>query len=463
MARPVARQALVGVAALLAATSVASARAPAIASTQLRLGRVVKLVGPTGAPQAVIAATSANGYEAFAWTRWAPPGLGGPHGWVQARLRLPDGRLMPTQSISASSGRAFLPVIGIDRAGMAIVAWLQQVRGRDFALEVSISAPGRRFSAPVVLGRTRVSGNEYLDENDLFGAGPALAVASGGAVVVAWRGATSMQAAVRRQGRCSARAAHACFSATQSLPQGVQPQIMFGARGVAFLVWAGLKGLCLLSPPCEPTARGIELAVAAADRRFGPPRQIAPVADTVSAPSLGLTPDGSATVAWDWSRSRAGGGIAVAVRDAAGAVSTPLKLSVPAGTVAPGEPGPPTVLVDPRGEALVDWVQADYSIAEVVRSAAGTFGPSQIIGRVLGNEPMAVDARGDTALAYEAGPYAEAFWSVRPPGGLFGSSILLPGSGSGPPFLIQRAENVITVGWTTRQGTYLGDIQIPAP
>jgi hypothetical protein len=108
-------------------------------------------------------------------------------------------------------------------------------------------------------------------------------------------------------------------------------------------------------------------------------------------------------------------------------------------------------------------VQADYSIAEVVRSAAGTFGPSQIIGRVLGNEPMAVDARGDTALAYEAGPYAEAFWSVRPPGGLFGSSILLPGSGSGPPFLIQRAENVITVGWTTRQGTYLGDIQIPAP
>jgi hypothetical protein len=386
---------------------------------------------------------------------------------VQARLRLADGRLTPTQSISASSGRAFLPVVGVDRGGTVIVAWLQQVGGRDFALEASVRSVGQRFSAPVVLGRTRISGYYVLGGGDPNGAGPALAVAPDGAAVIAWRGATSMQVAVRGRGRCSARAARACFAATQSLPQGLQPQLVFGARDVAYLVWAGPTGSCSFSPICQPESRrGIELAVAQAGRRFGAPRQIAPGPDSVFAPSIGLTPDGSAVVAWGWTRrgvGTIGGGIALAVRDAAGAMSTPLKLAPATPSLKLVPAGAPTVLVDPQGKALIDWDQGDYSIAEVDRSAAGTFGPSHIIGRVIGNEPMVMDARGDTVLAYEAGPYAEGFWSVRAPGGTFGNSMLLPTSGAGPPFLVRCTGNVITIGWTTLKGTLLSDIRLAGP
>ena len=465
-------QLLSGVVALLAVAAVAGAPATA-AGAQPRLGPMIKLVGPTGSPQPVIAAASANGYEAFAWTRWSPAGYGSAHGWVQARLRLPNGRLTSLQSVSATGGRAFLPAIGVDRAGDATVAWLQRVRGLDYALEVSVRPAGGRFGAPVVLGHTQVSaccGIEgagspaVLSAFDDFGVGPEVAVAPDGAAVVAWKGATSMQVAERASGRCSVRRVRACFSATQSLPAGLaprmsptflpgpQPKVVFGARDIAYLVWAGPSGL--------------ELAVTrGAGRRFGAASHIGSGADTFTMPSIALTGNGTLVIAWHWrgifvTGAPIPGGIEAAVRDGSGALSTPVKLAPAPGTLEPGaNAGPPTVLIDSHGQALIDWQQGNYQLEEAVRAPDGTIGPSGIIGTVMGSEPMVMDGLGDTVLCYEAGPDAETFWQLRPPGATFGAPTAVPSSVNGDSFLLLRTPNVVTIGWNTKTGTVLADVR----
>ncbi|HXR13110.1 MAG TPA: hypothetical protein VN740_00535 [Solirubrobacteraceae bacterium] len=420
----------------------------------------------------MIAAAYANGYEAFAWTRWNPAGYGSAHGWVQARLRLPDGRLSSVQSVSASSGRAFLPVIGVDRAGDATVAWLERVRGLDYALEVSVRPAGGRFSPPVVLGQTHVSGccgttgagtPGVLDAFDSFGVGPALAVAPDGAAVVAWEGVSSMQAAVRPSGRCPARSARACFSATQSLPPGrqpqfdpterpgPQPQVVFGAHDRAFLVWA------------SPT--GLEVAVThAAGQRFGAASHIASGSDMFTAPSIALAGDGSAVVAWHWLGVFVSGapipdGIAVAVRDPAGALGAPRKLAPAAASGEAGAgAGPPSVLIDPHGQALIDWQQGDLYIEEAVRATNGTIGATRIIGTMTGtSEPIVMDARGDTVLSYD-GVEGQSYWMLRPPGGTFGAPTPVPGGGNS--FLLLRTPTIVTLGWNTKTGTVLADINL---
>jgi len=471
------RQLLIG-AAVLVVVLAAVAAAPPIAGAQPLLGPVVRLVGPTGSPQPVIAAASANGLEVFAWTRWRPAGYGSAHGWVQARLRLPNGRLTSLENVSPSSGRAFLPVVGVDRAGDVTAAWLERVRGLDFALEVSVRPAGGRFSPPVVLGQTHVSGccgttgagtPGVLSAFDEFGVGPVLAVAPDGAAVVAWEGVSSMQAAVRPSGRCPARSPRACFSATQSLPPGrqpqfdpterpgPQPQVVFGARDLAYLVWAG------------PT--GLELAVTrAASGRFGAASHIASGADTFTAPSIALTGDGSLVIAWHWLGVFVSGapipdGIAVAVRNPAGALTAPLKLAPAAASGEAGAgAGPPTVLIDPHGQALTDWQQGDLYIEEAVRATDGTIGATSIIGTVMNiGEPMVMDAHGDTVLCYEAGPDGETFWQLRPRGGTFGAPTPVHDSVNGDSFLVLRTPNVVTIGWNTKAGTMLADIRPAAP
>jgi hypothetical protein len=422
-----------------------------VSSGASQLGPPIALTGPTGYPQAQIAAASANGVEAFAWTQLSTSGHPNGRSRIQARLRRVGGRLTATQTVSASSRRAYLPAIGVDRAGRATVAWLERRKGRRLALEVAVQGAGGRFSGPRTVGFTTVQGPHELDESNPSGAGPQLVVSPDGAAVLAWRGTRSMQVAVRRPGRCAAAARRACFSAPRSFPYGRAPQVIFGKRDSAYLLWRG--------------PRGIELAVAGPARGFGAARVLSPAGESTADPSIAVTPDGAAVVAWCWGprgSSHPSEGIEVASRSAAGVISTPARLSAPPTTSAfgLGVSGPPTVLVDPHGEALIDWAQVDYTIAESVRASNGELGPARVIGRVLGNDPMVMDARGDTVLAYLAGPYDEAFWSVRPSEGTFGPSVLLANSGSGPPFLLERTGDVVTIGWTTPTGTRLSDIRI---
>jgi hypothetical protein len=359
-------------------------------------------------------------------------------------------------------------VIGVDRAGDATVVWLQHGRGPGYAVEVSVRPAGERFRAPVVLANIRVSsccGTSHgvpgvLAEGNSFGIGPALAVAADGASVVAWQDAVSMQAAERPAGACPAEALRACFLATQTLPAGLQPRvvppeqpgarpkIVFGARDTAYLVWAGPDGL--------------ELAVAAAHHRFAASR-IASGTDTFTALTIALTA-GTAVIAWHWRGTLISGtgGIAVAVRDPAGAISAPVDLAPAPGSQAVGDTatGNPAVFIDPQGRAVIDWQQGDFQFEEAVRSADGAIGASSVIGNdIVGGEPIIMDGHGNEVLSYEAGPYFESFVRLRHSLGTFGSETMLPGSCFSPSFLVLRAPDVVTTGWTTKTGTVLSDIR----
>ncbi len=434
---------------LLAVTGCACAASTGAAAAT-GLGRSMELAGPTGYPQAVIASAGApGGAQAFAWIRWSKSGSPNGPSRVQARLRHPNGRLTATQRLSAAHARAFLPTIGVDRAGAATAAWLQRISAHRFALEVATGSEGGRFGKPRVVGATFVKGLPELDESNPEGIAPQLAVAPDGAAVLAWSTPGSLRIATRRPGHCAA-GARACFSTPQRLPAGRAPQIAFGAHDVAYLVWKG--------------ANRIELAVARPGRRFGEPRLLSRSDESVRDPSIGLAPDGTAVVAWRWGPLGRfpEAGIEAATRSATGALSAPVKTpgAPSASGFGVGAYGAPTVLVDPAGEALIDWVQIDYSIAESALAKDGTAGASRVIGHVLGNEPMLMDGRGDTVLAYEAGPYYEVFWSARPAGGVFGNSELLPDSCLGPPFLVPHNADTVTLGWTTRSGTRIADIRV---
>jgi hypothetical protein len=212
---------------------------------------------------------------------------------------------------------------------------------------------------------------------------------------------------------------------------GPEPRIVFGAHDRAYMVWA--------SP------NGVDLVVAHGGRRFGAPDVISGAGATLTSPSIALTPDGNAVIARCWLGSRLSdtGGIAVTDRDPAGALSRPVKLPLApnsennSGTAA----GRPDILIDPKGQALIDWQQGDFQIEEAVRAPDGTIGPTSIIGNnIVGAEPLIMDAHGDTIVSYEAGPDQETFWQLRPPGGTFGGWTPIPDSVNGYSFLMLRAE-----------------------
>jgi hypothetical protein len=446
------------------------AASEAIAATpESRLGKAVTLVGRTGLNPPIIAASSANGVQAFAWVKFrrrvetVPSGFGGPSSVVQARLRRTSGRLTEVQNLSPRNRRAFAPAIGVDRKGTATAVWLQQVRRGSFKLAVSVRRPGRRFGRAATLGRTRVPGVRVLYPAALsteYGAEPALAVAADGSIVVAWRGSDALQIAVRRPGRCPAGARRACFSRPQDFPLGAEPKVVFDARNRAYVVWAGLRG----------AGAGIQLAVARAGRPFKPTR-VSSAGEIASDPSVAVTPDGSAIVVWSGGNDTpgVGGRVQTAVRGSTGMLSAPLTLSdrarFPPGVTPVYGGSAPRVVANPQGEAIAVWQQQTFpetggGLVAAVRSS-GAFGPSQVVdpGHTFG-PMMAVDGRGDTVLVHFRGAAGFGDWRVRPPNGVFGPPQTLPGS---PAFVVKRKRNAVTLGLlqgVTGEGTRLYDLII---
>jgi len=435
------------------------------ASATAQLAPTITLVGPLAASQPVIAAATANGYEAFAWL------TGGAGGYVQARVRLPNGKLTAIERISPRHGRAYQPAIAIDRSGAATVTWLQQVRGLTYSVEVSVGVAGKPFSAPAALAPVKASRccgtNDgtpgVLGAGDYYGIGPALAVAADGAAIVAWEGASAMFAAERPPGRCAAYVARACFGPTQTLPAGLppsatalygaaRPRIAFGSGDVAYLVWAGRTGL--------------QVAVAPAHHRFVA-TAIASGSNVFDAPAIALT-GGDLVIAWRWwpaaSCALCGSTatIGVAVRDPSGVISVPVELPQPTGSAPPGDAHPPDAFVDPRGQAVIDWQYGDFAIAEAVRAADGTVSAPTVVGTdIVGAEPIIMDGHGNEVLTYAAGPDQEAFVQLRTAGGSFGDSMMLPDTAyNAYSFLVLRTPDVVTIGWTTPTGTVLSDIRL---
>jgi hypothetical protein len=422
------------------------------AAPQARLGKPVTLVGRTGLNPPMLTASSANRVQAFAWVRFrrevrVPSRYTGPTSVIQARVRRADGSMTATQTLSPRNGRALAPAVGVDGHGVVTAAWLQQVRRGDLRLVVSTRRSGGRFGPPLTIGRTRVPSLRVLYPRLLrvpYGAEPALAVGADGSAVVAWRGSHALQVAVRRPGRCPARARRACFSQPQSFRRGAQPKVVLDASNRAYVTWTTVGGTGAIGS----TGTGIELAVAPLGRSLNPTR-ISPVGERPSDPAVAVTRDGSAIVVWGGTA-----GVQAVVRSPSGTMSTPLALSDGSRFLPPITPlyggASPTVVADPQGEAIVVWQQQTVpetggGIAAAVWSSAG-IRPSQVVDAGQSSDPMmAVDGRGDTVLVYSSGAAGFGDSRVRPPGGAFGPGPpeRLPGS---PAFVVKRKRNAVTLG-----------------
>jgi hypothetical protein len=433
--------------AVLAILSLAASSARG-ASPASRLAKPVTLVGRTGLNPPMMGAASSNGVQAFAWVRFrrdvgVPRRYTGPASVIQVRVRRPDGRLTPAQTLSSKNGRAFVPAVGVARDGAVTVAWLQQVRRGDLRLEISVRRPGGRFGRPVTVGRTRVPSLRVLYPDVLrvpYGDEPALAVAADGSAAIAWRGSRSLQVATRRPGR------GARFSRPQSLPLGAQPRVVVDARHRVYVAWTRLSG----SGAIGSTGTGVALAVAPLGQTLRP-TTVSPAGERPSNPALAVTPGGNAIVVWAGTTGRTGI-VQAAVRSPGGTMSAPVTLSdvarfLPPTTALYGG-ALPTVIANRQGEAIAIWQQQTIpetggGLATATWSS-GAFGPSSVVDAGASFDPtMALDARGDTVLAYFRGANGFGSWQVRPPGGAFAPPEFIPGSLA---FVVSRRRNAVTLG-----------------
>ncbi len=211
------------------------------------------------APQAIVSQTGAanvagvgnrHGSEAFTWVveskrAVSAAGQRGLASWVRARIRLPDGHLGAVQTISSTRGLVRSPQIGVDENANVTAVWVQAAR--HLSIMAAFRPHGKRFGAPVELGRSR-------HFND---ARPQLAVGRFGDAVVAWNHGSSVQVVRRGVASCTGR--H-CFTAPLSLRKGTDQAVAIGPLGSAYVVWAAFGPQALVSPP-GVAAGGASLAV----------------------------------------------------------------------------------------------------------------------------------------------------------------------------------------------------------
>jgi hypothetical protein len=348
------------------------------------------------------AAGNARGEEAFTWRVPTPAklrfGVSGLRvSYVRARLRLPDGRLTPPQSISRTHGVVARPAaIGLDAHGTATAVWTE-VRPRTgvrSAIMVAVRAPGGRFGRPVEVGQA------------LLGDDVKLAVAGDGAAVIVRLSRARISALQRPAGRCATGRARACFGPVQviyslrcspiGLCEGVvggpldSLDVMFGPDDRAYVAWLGVGGA--------------RLAVTHG-RRFGQPLAIPTSGES---PELAVLPSGRAVLAWLTRSARNLTLVRAAVSDPAGRrLSVPQ--TVPSRWVSGyGDCANLQLRANRQGETTLVWEclpirGAHRMIAAAVRRPGGDFGPGTALSpadRGAAQPALAVDAEGTTILVY---------------------------------------------------------------
>lgn len=366
----------------------------------------------------VAAAANRHGSEAFAWTVTTKrpvrvAGRSGLASFVRARVRLPDGRLGRAQTISGATGLVTGAQVGVDDAGNVTAVWVQA--GRHLTVMSAYRPHGKRFGAPVALGRSG-----HFSE-----ARPALAVGRCGDAVVAWNEGHSVRVARRGVGPCR------CFGRPLALRKGSDQTVAIGPLGSAYVVWAAE----VRTAPAEVHTRLRLAAFARSGRALGGERFISTTGDA-SEPLLAVAPDGTATVAWRASVPSGG--------EAGGPGAIMTATAPPGGTVAPAQtvataPGEqPQLRLGAGGEAVLAWTRfpatGGSEVAIAVRPpGASAFGAPAAIsppGVEASTPSLAVDPAGNTHLLYgAAGNLAVA--QVRAPGGIFGAPVTLPGFAGG--------------------------------
>jgi hypothetical protein len=385
------------------------------------------------------AAGNAQGAEAFMWRVTTPDKLrvgvstlGG--SYLQAQLRLPDGRLTSPRSISPTSDTAVRARgIALDANGTATAVWTQTTRAALGRVAIMVSA--RRAGIPpfrraVEIGRAA------------FGDDVKLAVAADGAAMIVRSNGASITAFYRPAAPCVA-SPRGCFRPAQTIvdcrlrPREVSSgcggpiNVTFGPRNRVYLTWQ-------------------DRLVVMHGRRFGPPLAIP------TGPGdpfkLAVLPDGRAVLAWFTQDTRRLTLVKTAVSDPDGRrLSTPQTVSAPwlagwddcANLQLRANRQAETTLV---WECLPTTRPAHRMIAAAVKPrGAAAFGAGTVLSPAASDATraaLAVDSGGNTILvySYDGGILAR----VRRPRHGFDNPVLV---GTGQPSQLLDAGDKVTVAW----------------
>ena len=393
-------------------------------------------------------AGNAGGAEAFAWfhttraMRRDPKGRGGYLRYVRARTRTAGGSLSAIRTVSRTDVIVDGPLVGIDREATTTVAWQEFRRGdRRPRVMAAVARPGRRFGAPIALGR----GSADVDAGFAFVGShlpSPLVVAADASAVLAWNDGHRIVGVRRAAGRCPSHDRRACFGALKVLSRAAQPiegpAAAIAADGSAYVAWS--DGLA-------------RLVSARRGRAFGAPRRVSPIGRPASRVVLAAGAGGNALIAWRGAPADSGietglGPVMAAVGDAHGAVSA-------AQTVDPGQADAVDARTNAQGETILRWRRQGADQEEVlaaVRLPGGLFGAPVRIGSVRGDgelayRQLAVDGSGRSIIG--VGESAV----LRPAGASFGAPIGLPGNRQ----LISAGSRFTTL-WTAGGAVRLGDL-----
>ena len=408
----------------------------------------------------VAAAGNRHGSQAFVWKVTSERfrrirGRAGFASLVRARIRLPDGRLGRTQTISSTNELVADPKIGVDELGNVTAVWAQA--GRHLTIMGAFRPHGRRFGKPFEIGRSQ----HFSDSR------PALAVGRFGDAVVVWNHGSTMQVAQRGPSICAPSRPRGCFRPPVRLRAGADQAVALGPLGSAYVVWAA--GVRIGD---ELNTRLRMAAFRRDGRRLGREHEISRAADgDASEPALAVRRDGTAVIGWRASLPTGGEqNNSAAILALA---SSPAAVLAPAQVVSPALGDDPAMVVDDRGEAILAWRESDatpgnpdgprITVASQPAAAAPFGAPARITppGVSGGSPSLAVDVGGVAHLAYSAvvanvpdGPVGVSH--VRTPAGSFGPAVVMPADFTGA-FIFAAGRRITAVSGGSGGRTLVSD------
>jgi hypothetical protein len=262
--------------------------------------------------------------------------------------------------ISTANRQSGAPQVTAYGNGRALIVW-KEIEDGIFRIKL------RQAFADSTLGpiQTLSSATQRADL-------PQVAVNALGDAVVVWKQFNGSNWVIEAR----ARAASGALSAVQPLSDPGQnadmPQVAIDPTGKALVVWKRFNG----------TNQVMQLRQRSPGGALGAVRQISAIGENTTTPLVTMANDGSALLLWDRvepgklysieSRSRAANGALGSITMLAGSFGSPSNASV-------------RMLGD--GRALVFWREGSGHMAFRTRSAAGTFGSTEMIATAMGESP----------------------------------------------------------------------------
>lgn len=305
-------------------------------------------------------------------------------GYVQERRRSPGGIFTPRQYVSLSDTVSWMPAIGSDSQGNAVLAWEDYVPGTTSTAGLLTRRRGTDGSlGPIQRIRPATSYRFTFD----------MAVNGAGDAVYAWTlksgGATVVQ--VRR------RLANGTLSATKTVSPttgGIEwaPQVTLDGAGNAVVAWL-YRGSSSFALQARTSKR---------DGTLGPLQTVAtavrqpfPGADDPVAPfDMATRADGRTAFAWE-RPTQGGNQILSRLRAPDGTLAATQAL-----TTATTSSFQPTVALAPTGRAVFGWVRDGAAFQARARTDEGALGAVFTVdtGSVVDEGDVEIDANGNAVF-----------------------------------------------------------------